>query len=560
MKLELVCDAGVFISQSKWLPRMRKLLTVSTALASVAVSNLCSAVDITLGGEIKMGVEYGLGKNHSKLTVLNSFNEYSLSLDIHGTTDAGLRFGGLISIGPEHEVEIQPYETEDGKQFLFKATVDGPTDIEANVYNVSGGSSVSASKIVGVKINSDWHSVSKGKTDFFAELELSEPSNICKVAGLPMDLATRDLNQLQSYFASTLVGRFGIGITGKSHPAILYPSLSTIENGYLPAGRLSASQGFVASLYQLISDGAAPAVGFVLENAITVFAPLQLSTQYGSAPVQNSKFSVEGDAWGVQSASVFAGPFMEVKTASSETKLVVGAACLVGQDHGDLYMRYGSPNAAIGDAKIFVEGGFGRLSMQDDNYDYQGSVERILEAGYAGRIDPDGPVVVFESAGLLGARPFVGLDILRGDILTGGSFSLSGFEAAIDLYFLTDDNENNIFDLGGWDLGLSYRSGYSEVRLVVDSESVWGLHGSARLAGIDLLGQVSSREPEEHSKTGLLYAISAATQVGDLGVEVRRNHDTEFMLDLSYDLGGLELYASYDANDQGGSIGAKLAF
>ena len=41
---------------------------------------------------------------------------------------------------------------------------------------------------------------------------------------------------------------------------------------------------------------------------------------------------------------------------------------------------------------------------------------------------------------------------------------------------------------------------------------------------------------------------------------MRRDHETEFTLDLSYDLRGLELYASYDANDQGGSIGAKLAF
>ena len=92
---------------------MRKLLTVSTGLASLALANLCGAVDITLGGEIDMGVEYGLGKNHSKLNILNSFSEYSLSLDIHGTTDAGLKFGGLFSIGSEREVEIQPYETED---------------------------------------------------------------------------------------------------------------------------------------------------------------------------------------------------------------------------------------------------------------------------------------------------------------------------------------------------------------------------------------------------------------------------------------------------------------
>ena len=48
--------------------------------------------------------------------------------------------------------------------------------------------------------------------------------------------------------------------------------------------------------------------------------------------------------------------------------------------------------------------------------------------------------------------------------------------------------------------------------------------------------------------------------MGDFGVEVRRDDEREITLDLSYDLRGLELYASYDANDQSGSIGAKLAF
>lgn len=551
---------------------MRKLLTVSTGLASLALANLCGAVDITLGGEIDMGVEYGLGKNHSKLNILNSFSEYSLSLDIHGTTDAGLKFGGLFSIGSEREVEIQPYETEDSKQFVFKATVDGPTDIEANVYNVSGGSSVNASQIVGVKINSDWHSVSEEKTDFLAELELSDPSNICKVAGKvdvytgPMAFALlRDGGEPiqigpQGAYGRTLktlpAGQFGFyDWTGLSTGSASV-SIPSTPSGYLHlgSGNPGATTAFQVwlrpwSTKQEILRATQPTHEPSLTAEISVPA---------SGIFEN--FPVEGGVISIQARSVFAGPFMEVKTASSETKLAVGAACLVGKDSGDIYMQYQSPVAKFDDATIFIEGGFGRLSMQDDNYDYQGSVERILEAGYAGRIDPDGPVVVFESAGLLGARPFVGLDILRGDILAGGSFSLSGFEAALDLYFLTDDNENNIFDLGGWDLGLGYRSGYSEVRLVVDSESVWGLHGSTRIAGIDLLGQVSSRESEEHSKKGLLYAVSAATQVGDLGVAVRRDHETEFTLDLSYDLRGLELYASYDANDQGGSIGAKLAF
>ena len=122
------------------------------------------------------------------------------------------------------------------------------------------------------------------------------------------------------------------------------------------------------------------------------------------------------------------------------------------------------------------------------------------------------------------------------------------------------ENENNVFDLGGWDIGLGYKSGYSEVRLMMDSAKQWGFHGSTRIAGIDLLGQVSSIELEEHSNKSLAYAISAATQLGDFDIEMRRDQETKFRLNLSYDLWGLELYSSYDLNEQGGSVGAKLAF
>ncbi|MDA9176457.1 hypothetical protein N9O95_05185, partial [Alphaproteobacteria bacterium] len=48
-----------------------------------------------------------------------------------------------------------------------------------------------------------------------------------------------------------------------------------------------------------------------------------------------SKAAVDVDGDGtvdVRSAAVFAGPFMEVMMSSSETKMVVGAACLEGNE------------------------------------------------------------------------------------------------------------------------------------------------------------------------------------------------------------------------------------
>lgn len=53
---------------------MRKFLIAGSSLASVATAGSVGAVDITLGGSIDMGIEFGIGKTNDNLTVTSGYN------------------------------------------------------------------------------------------------------------------------------------------------------------------------------------------------------------------------------------------------------------------------------------------------------------------------------------------------------------------------------------------------------------------------------------------------------------------------------------------------------
>ncbi|MDA9176234.1 hypothetical protein N9O95_04025, partial [Alphaproteobacteria bacterium] len=78
---------------------MKKFLIVGSSLAAVAAAGSAGAVDVTLGGSINMGIDFGLGKNNENLVVGEAFNEVSLSINAAHTTDGGLAFGGGFTMG-----------------------------------------------------------------------------------------------------------------------------------------------------------------------------------------------------------------------------------------------------------------------------------------------------------------------------------------------------------------------------------------------------------------------------------------------------------------------------
>ena len=161
---------------------MKKFLIAGSSLAAVAAAGSAGAVDVTLGGSIDMGVEFGVGKNKSDLGIGEAYNSISLSIAAAGTTDAGMKYGGSFTLGTATEVEVSAYLDAAGAKNLVKMTVSGATDIEAAVYNVSGGQAIAAEDIVGVKINSSWQSVGATVT-VTASLSVSCGSTVCKVAG-----------------------------------------------------------------------------------------------------------------------------------------------------------------------------------------------------------------------------------------------------------------------------------------------------------------------------------------------------------------------------------------
>ena len=135
---------------------MKRFLIAGSSLASLTAASSVGAVDITLGGSIDMGVEFGLGKNYGNLVFDFAYNQITLSLSAAGTTDSGLRFGGNFTLGTATEIEFNPYASADGAKYLAQKTNNDRTDILGHAYNVSGGGAVDVADIVSVKINSDW--------------------------------------------------------------------------------------------------------------------------------------------------------------------------------------------------------------------------------------------------------------------------------------------------------------------------------------------------------------------------------------------------------------------
>ena len=222
---------------------MKKFLIAGTSLAAVAAAGSAGAVDVTLGGSINMGIDFGLGKNSGNpLVIGEAFNEVSLSINAAHTTDGGLAFGGGFTMGAATELEFDPY-TDGGAKFAARMTVDGRTNIAANLWNVSGGGSVAADNVVSVKINSDWLGIDQEQEAFTLALGSFASSNICKLAGrgdarsrITSDGAIIGWRALVCNPAGTNVG------TAPIAPAItdrnLLASLASCRRRYLPAGQL----------------------------------------------------------------------------------------------------------------------------------------------------------------------------------------------------------------------------------------------------------------------------------------------------------------------------------
>ena len=491
---------------------MKKFLIAGSSLAAVAAAGSAGAVDVTLGGSIDMGVEFGVGKNNSDLGIGDAYNSISLSLAAAGTTDGGMKYGGSFTLGTAAELEFNPYDNG-GNKALVKMTVEGASDIEGVAYNVSGGQAIDAASIVAVKINSDWQSVGATVTGYSVTPSALAAATICKVAGRATPTPS---------LAVTRMTANGAANTGSA--------VAMTVAGYLPAGHVTGGSATLSA---------------------------------GGAVVNATGVDMDGTGTGAAlTGDVYAGPFMSVMLRSSSTKMVVGAVCVEGIDASgtNFFLDNASKVVTASDASIFVEGGFGKITLQTG--DYAGGVSAIGDAGDAADLDTDGLAVIMSGVGLLGANPFVAIDLAPAsapanlEILTGGTIDMGGLSAAIDVALSSSD----VVDILSWDLGLDYALGDMAVAFAYDSNNDWGMSASMDVAGFGVDATVYSKSTEDHAKNGLFYSIAASTSLNGFGLSLGVDQDMEPTVSLSKSMGGLSLYAGYDAADEGGKVGATLSF
>ena len=570
---------------------MKMFLIAGSSLAAVAAAGSAGAVDVTLGGSINMGVEFGLGKNANDLAFSDAFNEVSLSIAAAHTTDGGLSFGGAFTMGTAASIEFAPYTGSDGK-YLAKRTVDGRTNINANLWNVSGGGAVASANVVSVKINSDWLGIDQQQVEYTLALGSFTSSNICKLAGRG-DVTDGG----QSYGGLYTADPSGRYVGTKSAVSAITDAddlaLASADSEYLPAGQffqinsttvaaatttavesntfsgdyntLATTRGAKAH----ITAGEGTANGVTATNTQTLNATYAGAASGDTATVVIEAYSkaavdVDGDGtYDVLSAAVYAGPFMEVMMASSETKMVVGAACLSGNDSSAtaFFMNNASDVMTVSNASIYIDGGFGRLSLQSG--DYAGGVSAIAGAGDVADIDADGLVVVAQGLGLMGANPYLAMDLAAGDslsdleVITGGTMDLGGVSAGFDMVL---GNGADLLSISAWDLGMAYDMGDLSLGFATDSDSDWGLSASMAIAGFGVNAVFGSSTAGAHEKSGITYSVTASTALNGFGLSIGFDEDLEPTIGVDYDLGGLNLYAGYDADEEGGSIGATLSF
>lgn len=302
-------------------------------------------------------------------------------------------------------------------KYLAKKTVAGRTDILGKAWAVSGGVSLSVDEIVSVKINSDWIGVDSNQSGYLLALDEASfrSGNICKVAGRAnvRPYYTFALQAIAPPSSLPVSSTSSVALRNRVVNAFAGQSGAGTLGAYLPAGQLLSAVPIGA-----IAPGAKGPNAPVVVGSVTSVISLMNGTQAGvsrrSIPANaysnpNGSNSIYVYDWGtkglvqipqqsgsttVRDAAIFVGPFMEVQTASSETKMVVGAACLAGVEESNtgFFMDNASKVMTASDASIYIEGGFGKLTLQSD--DYAGGVQTIAGAGDQADIGADGLVVL----------------------------------------------------------------------------------------------------------------------------------------------------------------------
>jgi len=535
---------------------MKKFLIAGSCLGAVAAAGSAGAVDVTLGGSINMGMEFGIGKDANggglAFDPSSSSAVVTLSISAAGTTDAGLKYGGSFAIGTATELAFADY-TDDGDANVKNFAKFEATDQTANIlgvgYMTSGGNQITEDRIVSVRINSEWVNAIDGVAAYGLPGGAAEAANICKLAGL---------NSATGAYVTRLAADGSVGDALSVVPAVN------------PVGRLAARAG---TAMVMLSAGT-PNGNF----AVTAFASDLAQNDVviaGEAPdadifdvfVSDGGDGVMGAAGSaadvtVTNAAVFLGPEINVMLTSSTTKAMVGAACITvdSASNTQMYMDVTTNVMSVSGAEIFIQGGFGKLTLSAA--DYAGEVAAVAGAGDQAEIGTTGLTAVLSSGSMMGASVYAGVDLgsVTGsalpNFLVGTSVDLNGISVGLEVEGEVGTGQN----IDNWDLGMSYALGDVALGAAYDSANDWGLSMGAAVAGLDL-SLAASYANAAHTKSGLSIDGTVSTSLNGIGITVGFDESMNYSIGMSYAMDlGIALSAGYSSEDEGGSLGASLSF
>ena len=538
---------------------MKRLILAGSSLAAVAAAGSAGAVDVTLGGSIDLGWEFGLGKkadatNGFSITPGKQYQNVVLSFGAVGTTDAGLKFGGKLTLSTSEELKLNLYDTNGtvsgGKRLVKLKNSSATARIKGKAYNISGGAAVTAGQVVSVKINSNWFSAKTAITEHVLSVSsLLASTDVCKIAG-----QGRDMNG-------------AAGDAGVARDGVAAADIGTAD-AYLPAGQVTAAGG--AEKVRLTAKD----VGYIEASAVAAVDADGDTDDFGWKVGYTAGAGVaDADAY-ADKAKVYAGPFMEVKLTSSTTKMVVGAVCVTNKFSGSetaAYLNVASRIAQISDASVFIEGGFGKLSLSTSKYG--GYVAQVGSSGEEVEVNNSGVVAEFSSISLLGFSVSGAVDIgsinlqQRPNYSIGTTFDMLGLAVTVEMEDEYTDSDlvtsgvQNIF-IDKWDASATYSFDDLSVALSTDSSRDWGLSAAYDFAGTSFKTVIQNVAKRENKKSGLSIDSSVGINVNGIQVNIGLDERLAWSGGLSYSLGGpgFNAYASYSSADGGGTMGAKLSF
>jgi len=514
---------------------MKKFLIAGSSLAAVAAAGSAGAVDVTLGGSIDMGVKYGVGKGTtSGFGIGENYQSISISVEAAGTTDAGLKFGGSFGISTADELVFNPYTvnaatTEDGaydpngKKAPFKlVNSSADVDLRGIGYNVSGGAQVTQGQMVSVKINSEWHAAGSTVSKYSGTFDsIASTSAVCKLAGEIVESAAITLD------------RDGDG----DDDGVTEGDIGGGGAGYARAGRVMGGN-----------------------------ATFTAATAAGAA-VKHEGLNVDVDATEIDADKAYHGPFMEVMMTSSTTKMIVGGVCVTHaakQSKTKIHMDVASRVMHVSDASIYIEGGFGKLSLSTSAYG--GKVAGVGAAG--DEVSIDGALnASLDSVSFLGFSGYgaVAVDTIslgqRPNYMFGTSTNLLGLTVAVEMEDEQGNGTENTW-IDAWDASTSYDLNGMSVGIATDDDGDWAMSLGYELLGFAASSTVQNVASGGGAKAGLNIDTTLSTSLNGVGISVGLDESLAWSIGASYSMGssGLNIYVNYSQAKNGGKIGATMSF